>query len=209
MMNADKSADRGKLIVLSGPAGSGKSTVLKELFKLSDYKYSISATTREPRSGEAEGEDYHFMPVEQFFEKVSDGEMLEYVEYAGNYYGTLRGPIEKMIGEGHNVILEIEVEGALNVKEKYPGTLLIFLATPTYSEEKIRLKKRGTETEKSINERLGRAKRELESMHKYDYLVLNESDAQKKAAHRINCIVEAEKCRVSPEKAVKFVESYF
>ena len=199
----------GKLIIVSGPAGSGKSTVLKELFKLADYKFSISATTRSPRNGEVHGIDYYFISREEFSKKISDGEMLEHVEYSGNYYGTLKEPVEKMLNEGHNVVLEIEVVGALNVKEKYPEALMIFLTPPNYFELEKRLRGRGTETEESINNRLERAKKEIENIGKYDYLVLNEFGMQKETAFDINCIVEAEKCKIKNEKAEKFLKDYF
>ena len=199
----------GKLVIISGPSGSGKSTVLKELFKLSDYKYSVSATARAPRIGETDGLEYYFMTKEEFFKKVSNGEMLEYVEYAGNYYGTLKAPVERMLGKGYDVVLEIEVEGALNVKAKFPEAVTIFLTPPTYAEEEKRLRKRGTETEDSINKRLERAKNEVENIGKYDYIVLNESDMQKRTAYNINCIVEAEKHKLNQQKAEKFLRDYF
>jgi guanylate kinase len=137
----------GKLVIVSGSAGSGKGTVLKELFHLAEYKYSVSATTREPRIGEADGVDYYFLTREDFSGKIANGDMLEYAEYTGNFYGTPREPVEKMISEGYSVILEIEVVGALNVKEKFPEALLIFLSPPTYAELERRLRERGTETE--------------------------------------------------------------
>lgn len=199
----------GKLIIISGPAGSGKSTVLKELFTLSKYKYSVSATTRNPRNGEIDGTDYYFMSREDFLSKISNGEMLEYVEYSGNYYGTLKVPAEKMLSEGCNVILEIEVDGALNVKEKYPEALMIFLTPPNYFELEKRLRGRGTESEESINKRLNRAKKEVDCINKYDYLVLNEFGMQKKTAFNINCIVEAEKHKLNKDKAAKFLEDYY
>jgi len=199
----------GKLVVVSGPAGSGKGTVIKELFKLSDYKFSVSATTRNPRDGEIDGIDYYFISGEDFIRKISNGEMLEYVEYSGNYYGTLIEPVEKMLNEGYNVILDIEVEGALNVKTKYPEALLIFLITPTYSELEKRLRGRGTESEESINKRLDRGKKEIEYINRYDYLIINEFNMQKKTAFNINCIVEAGKYKLNQNKADNFLKDYF
>lgn len=207
--NADNFTEKGKLIIISGSAGSGKSTVLKELFKLSDYKYSISATTRAPRDGEIDGTDYYFITEEDFLTKISNGEMLEYVEYSGNYYGTLKEPVEKMLSDGYNVILEIEVVGALNIKEKYPEALMIFLTPPNYFELEKRLRGRGTESEESINKRLDRAKKEVECINKYDYLILNESDMQKRTAFIINCVVETEKHKLTKEKTTKFLKDYF
>lgn len=183
----------GKFVIISGPAGSGKGTVLKELFILNDYKYSVSATTRTPRDGEAEGVNYYFISREDFAEKISEGDMLEYVEYAGNYYGTPKEPVEKMIKAGYNVVLEIEVEGAMNVKKQFPQAIMIFIIPPNYSELEKRLKGRATESEEVIKNRLEISKREINCAVKYDYLVINNTDKQKETAFIINCIVEAEK----------------
>ena len=183
----------GKLIVISGPSGCGKGTVLKELRDLNKYKFSISATTRAPRGGEIDGVDYYFMAKEDFFEKISSGEMLEYAEYSGNYYGTPRAFVEKLLSEGCDVILEIEVFGAMNIKEKFPDAITIFLTPPTFAELEARLRARGTETEESIQRRLDVAKKEMEFIQNYDYLVTNESGMQKKAAFEINGIIEAKK----------------
>ena len=185
----------GKLIVVSGPSGGGKSTVLKELCKLGDYRFSVSATTRAPREGERDGIDYCFVSEREFLDKISDGEMLEYVKYAGNghYYGTPKGPVGKMLGEGHDVILEIEVFGAMRVKAIFPDAVMIFLTPPTFEELEKRLRARGTETEETIQKRLETAKKEMEYAPKYDYLVKNEFDMQKKAAIEIHRIVESSK----------------
>ena len=197
----------GKLVVLSGPAGSGKGTVLKELFNLAEYKYSVSATTRTPRDGETEGVDYYFLQKEDFLRKVSSGDMLEYVEYSGNYYGTLRDPVERMLRKGYNVILEIEVIGALNIKEKFPGAVMIFLTPPNYSELSERLINRGTETDEIIARRLEIAKKEVVCVEKYDYLVINENNMQKRAAFNIHCIVETEKHKnIQPKSMSREIE---
>ena len=201
--------NNGKLIIISGPAGCGKSTVLKEVFKLADYRYSVSATTRKPRDGEIDGKDYYFITEADFLNKISSGEMLEYVEYSGNYYGTLKEPVEKILNEGRDVILELEVVGALNIKEKYHEAVMIFISSPTFSELEKRLRGRKTESEESINKRLNRSKEEVDSIDKYDYLVLNEFNKQKEAAFIINCIVEAEKHRLKKDKTTKFLKNYF
>ena len=190
----------GKLIVISGSAGSGKGTVLKELFSLSDYKYSVSATTRAPRAGEADGVDYYFMTREDFAAKVANGDMLEHVEYSGNFYGTPREPVAKMLGEGYSVILEIEVIGALNIKENFPEAVLIFLSPPDYAELERRLRGRNSESEEIIKERLAIAEQEARSIGEYDYLVLNSTGEQKKTAFSIYCIAEAEKYKNIPGK---------
>ena len=199
----------GQLIIISGPSGSGKSTVLKELCALGEYRFSISATTRAPRDGEMEGIDYYFMSEGDFHKKTSNGEMLEYVRYAGNYYGTPKSPVEKMLGEGHDVILEVEVEGALGVKQKFPDAAMVFLAPPSYSEMEKRLRARGTESEESIKRRLETAKKEIGSIGNYGYLVTNELDMPKKAAFEINCIAKAEKNKINRENAEKFLTKYF
>jgi len=214
-MNEDN-INPGKLVVISGPSGSGKGTVIKELFNLNEYKYSVSATTRSPRIGEKNGLDYYFLTTEEFLKKISDGDMLEYVEIFGNYYGTLKEPVEKMLNEQYNVILEIEVDGALNIKEKFPETIMIFLTPPTYSELEKRLRRRGTESEEIINKRLEKAKEEINNIYKYDYLVLNDFNMYKQAAIDINCIVESAKLKqlkpeniISQEKSDKFLKDYF
>jgi len=199
----------GKLVVVSGSAGSGKGAVLKELFNIADYKYSVSATTRKPRSGEADGVNYYFLSLEEYLNRLRNGEMLEHVEYSGNLYGTPRRPIEKMLSEGFSVILEIEVEGALCVKEKFPEAVLIFLSPPTYAELERRLRARNTETEEVIRKRLEIAVAESKSIWRYDYLVVNETGGQKQAAFNIHCIIEAEKCRNAPRRAEEFLEGYF
>ncbi|MCL2096122.1 MAG: guanylate kinase [Oscillospiraceae bacterium] len=201
--------NNGKLIIISGPAGSGKSTVLKELFKYPGYKYSVSATTRKPRETEIDGRDYYFLTREEFFKKISDGEILEHIEYSGNYYGTPREPVEKMLEEKYNVILEIDVIGALNIKEKFPGAVMIFLSPPTFAEEESRLRSRATESEEFILKRLARGKQEVEYIYKYDYLVLNQTDMQEITAYNINCIAEAEKYRMNEKKASEFLKSFF
>lgn len=209
MENIEGNEKTGKLIVVSGPSGSGKSTVLAELRKLGNYKFSISATTRAPREGEIEGIDYCFMSKEDFLKKAADGDILEYVEYSGNLYGTPRVPLEKMLGEGHDVILEIEVLGAWNIKQKFPGAVMIFLLPPSYAETERRLRARGTESEENVKTRLETAKKEIESLPNYDYLVTNESDMQKKAAFDINCIAEAEKNKMNRENSERFLKKFF
>ena len=206
----------GKLVVISGPSGSGKGTVLKELFALTDnkYKYSVSATTRSPREGETDGVNYYFLSHGEFFKKTSDGDMLEYVEYSGNYYGTPKKPVEKMLADGYNVILELEVLGAVNIKEKFPRTVMIFLTPPTYAELEKRLRARGTESEEAVKNRLEKAKKEVNSIDKYGYLVINETGLQKEAAVIINGIVEAdlkteEEYRINSKKVKNFLKNYF
>ncbi|ARJ39988.1 guanylate kinase [Sporosarcina sp. P21c] len=186
---------RGLLIVLSGPSGVGKGTVRKELFSSPDtnYEYSISMTTRNPREGEVDGVDYFFRSKEVFEEMIGEGKLLEYAEYVGNYYGTPLDYVNATLDAGRDVFLEIEVVGAAQVREKVPNGLFIFLAPPSLSDLETRLIGRGTEASDIIADRVLKAREELEMMHLYDYVV--ENDEVSKACDRINAIVTAEHCR--------------
>ena len=164
---------KGLLIVLSAPSGSGKSTVREALMKKEDFAYSISATTRKPRAGESDGVDYWFVTREQFEDKIKNGEMLEYTTYNGNYYGTPLHEAMRVVNAGRNLILEIEVEGAMNVKRLYPEAVLIMLLPPSFSEQERRLRSRGTETEDVILGRLNRTYEEMSYYPNYDYIVYN------------------------------------
>ena len=167
--------DRGILIVVSGFSGSGKGTIMKELLKRYDnYALSVSATTRAPREGEAEGREYFFKTVQDFEKMIAKEELIEYARYVDNYYGTPRADVEEQISEGKDVILEIEIQGALKVKEKFPETVLLFVMPPSAAVLKERLAGRGTETEDVINFRMKRACEEAEGMDRYDYLVIND-----------------------------------
>ncbi len=168
-------ADRGILIVVSGFAGSGKGTVMKELVSGYDnYALSISATTRGIRQGEEDGVHYFFVTEKKFEEMIEKDELLEYARYVSNYYGTPKDYVFKKLEEGYDVILEIETQGALKVKEKYPDTLLIFIMPPTADEIYNRLVKRGTETEEVIMKRMRKAGEEVAFIEKYDFLVIND-----------------------------------
>jgi guanylate kinase len=207
-------SENGKLVVISGFAGSGKGAVLKELRKIAKYKYSVSATTRHPRSGETHGVDYYFLSEEEFREKINNGELLEYVEYSGNYYGTLREPVMETLESGDNIIFEIEVEGAVNIKEKFHDALMIFITPPTYRELEKRLRNRGTETEEIILRRLEISKKEINYLNKYDYFVINEVNKQKEVAFAINAIINGEdgdffRYKIDEEKIEKFIKAYF
>lgn len=187
--------ERGLLIVLSGPSGVGKGTVRKALFSQSDIQlqYSISVTTRKPREGEVDGVDYFFKTREQFEQMIRQNELLEWAEYVGNYYGTPIDYVEKTLQEGKDVFLEIEVQGAMQVRKVFPEALFIFLAPPSLSELRKRIEMRGTESEDLIRDRLQAAKEELEMMDAYDYVV--ENDQVELACERIKAIVMAEHCR--------------
>jgi guanylate kinase len=185
---------RGLLIVLSGPSGVGKGTVCSVLrHKQSNLVYSVSATTRQPRHGEIEGINYFFKTREQFQEMIERDALLEYAEYVGNYYGTPRDFVERTLASGKDIILEIEVQGALKVKEKFPEGVFIFLLPPSLDELKQRITGRGTEKPEVIDHRMSVAKEEMNLIDYYDYAVVNdEIDA---ACHRIQSIIVAEHCR--------------
>lgn len=186
---------RGLLIVLSGPSGVGKGTVRKELFQQPDtnYEYSISMTTRAPREGEVDEVDYFFKTRHEFEELIDQGQLLEYAEYVGNYYGTPLEYVNKMRDAGRDVFLEIEVQGAAQVRDKVPDGLFIFLAPPSLSELEERLVGRGTESDEVIASRIHAARKELEMMNLYDYVV--ENDEVENACDRINAIIIAEHCK--------------
>lgn len=187
--------NNGLLIVFSGPSGAGKDTILKRLLeKNPNVRLSVSATTRRPRQGETDGKDYFFLTEEKFKEMSDAGEMLESARYCGNYYGTPEAPIRAWCGEGRDVILEIEVQGGSQVKEKRPDAVSIFVLPPSMQVLEQRLRSRGTEEEAAIQSRLETARKEIcESSH-YDYYVINETVDD--AVDQINQIICAEKHRV-------------
>jgi len=186
---------RGLLIVLSGPSGVGKGTVRKALFSQpnTNYEYSISMTTRAPREGEVDEVDYFFKTRSEFEGLIEQDQLLEWAEFVGNYYGTPLEYVNKMRDAGRDVFLEIEVQGAAQVRAKVPDGLFIFLAPPSLSELEERLVGRGTETDDVIASRLQAARQELEMMNLYDYVV--ENDLVENACDRINAIIIAEHCK--------------
>ena len=166
---------RGILIILSGPSGVGKGTVRKELFKHEelDLAYSISMTTREPRAGEVEGSDYFFVKKEQFENNIKEGKLLEWAQFVGNYYGTPKDYVDKLLDEGKNVMLEIEVKGAEQVMEKCPEALTIFIVPPSFEELERRIRGRRSEEEEVVQQRLSKARGEMELTSRYKYVVVN------------------------------------
>lgn len=186
---------KGLLIVVSGPAGSGKGTVNAKLLETGDFVFSVSATTRAPRPGERDGVNYYYISQEEFRRRIDAGEMLEYTQYCGNYYGTPLREAETVMESGKNLILEIEVEGAMNVKAKYPDAVLILLLPPDFSTQEARLRGRGTETENKICERLAQTRKEAEQFHKYDYIVYNYDGRIDEAVENMLSIVRAEQHR--------------
>ncbi len=166
---------KGTLFVITGPSGVGKGTVLQRVIQSMDRLYfSISATTRNPREGEQDGVQYHFLTREQFEQRIRQGRLLEYAEYVGNYYGTPLDPVEEHLGQGEDVLLEIELQGALKVKETRPDAVLVFIAPPSYHALETRLRGRGTEEEAVIQKRMNAARRECAGMEHYQYIVVNE-----------------------------------
>lgn len=181
---------KGQLIVVSGPSGVGKGTVLKEYLNSRDgIAYSVSATTRQPRPGEENGIHYYFLSREEFERTAAEGGMLEYASYNGNYYGTPKAPVEQQRNQGNDVVLEIEVQGALQVKKSCPDALLIFVAPPSFEELKDRLTGRQTEDAKTVENRLNIARQELMCAGEYDYIIVN--DTVEQAVRRLEQIISA------------------
>ena len=187
---------QGILVVVSGFSGAGKGTLMKELLKRYDnYALSVSATTRQPREGEKDGEDYFFVSREYFQQMIEDGRLVEYAQYVNHYYGTPRDYVEKKMAEGKDVILEIEIQGALKVKKRFPDALLIFVTPPSAGELRRRLVGRGTETIEVINARLRRAAEEASGMEDYDYLLINdEIDACVEQMHQLITLQHSKTC---------------
>lgn len=188
--------NRGILAVVSGFSGSGKGTIMKELLqKYDNYALSISATTRQPREGEMHGKEYFFLSKEEFEQLIKEEKLIEYAQYVGNYYGTPSSFVEEQRDAGKDVILEIEVQGALQVKEKFPDTVLLFVTPPSAEELASRLRRRGTETEEVITKRMEQAVTESTLMDKYDYLVVN--DSLQEAVETMHNILQMEHYKMS------------
>lgn len=190
---------RGVLAVVSGFSGAGKGTVMKALLqKYDNYALSVSATTREPRPGEKHGREYFFVEEKEFERMIEAGELIEYARYVNHYYGTPRAYVESKLAEGKDVLLEIEIQGALKVKEAFPETLLIFLVPPTAKELKERLTGRGTESEDVIESRMKRAVEEASEMEAYDYILVN--DTVDACTERLHGLIQANHYRASANK---------
>ena len=188
-------ANRGSLIILSGPSGAGKGTIHNELMKHNSHlKYSISMTTREPRKGEVNGKDYFFVAEEEFKKEIENNGFLEYALVHGNYYGTLKREVERDLDLGYDVILEIDIQGALNIKAQKEDGIFIFIMPPSMRELRDRLVKRGTETKEKLIERFKNAYKEVNEMSKYNYVVIN--DEVDLAVKKVEAILIAERCRV-------------
>lgn len=189
--------ERGLLIVLSGPSGVGKGTVRKAIFDNynNDFDYSVSMTTRKQREGEIDGVDYYFRTKEQFEYLIQKDGLLEYAEYVGNYYGTPLKYVNKTLDQGRDVFLEIEVQGALKVREKMPEGIFVFLSPPDLEELNSRIVNRGTDTQEMIEKRMTKAVEELKLIQYYDYVV--ENDTVNNAARKIRNIIESEHLKVT------------
>lgn len=195
------SNNKGLLVVLSGPSGSGKDTILERLVAIDkNIVKSVSATTRPSRIGEINGKDYFFISEQDFCNAISDEELLEYTNYCGNYYGTLKNLVEDLQNNQKDVILKIEVDGAKQIKEKCPESLRIFILPPSMETLKDRLSKRGTETAESLEKRLNRARDEIKFSSEYDYIVVN--DDVDKCSQNIYSIINAEKFKLHRMKNI-------
>ena len=198
--------NRGILIVISGPSGAGKGTICKALLEKHDNIFiSVSATTRSPREGEIEGVNYYFLTKEAFEEKVKENGFLEYANVHGNFYGTPKVNVEKMLDEGKDVILEIDIQGALQVKDNFKEGVFIFILPPSMEELKQRIIKRGSETEESLMTRFKNAYKEINYVSKYNYAVVN--DQLEIAVTKVESIIAAEKCRVDRIKENTILDS--
>ena len=186
--------EKGKTFIISGPSGVGKSTVLSALLeKRPNVYFSVSATTRDPRPGELDGIHYHFMDVDSFRKWIAMDQFLEYAEYVGNFYGTPKRFVDEAMDQGKDVILDIEVQGAIQVTSKRPDTVRIFIAPPSWAELERRLTERGTDSKDKIQKRLLRAKVEFQTAHTYDYFVIN--DTVENAVKELDAIMTAEHCK--------------
>lgn len=191
----------GLLVVISGPSGAGKGTICKKLKEeMKDLKVSVSATTRKPREGEVEGESYFFIDEEDFIKKINNDEFLEYASVYGNYYGTPKNEVFKQLENGNDIILEIDIQGALQVKKNYPKGVFIFILPPSLNELKNRIEGRGTDSKDVILKRMQCAYDELDYAFEYDYVVLN--DEVESAVDKVQCIINAEKNRAIRKKAI-------
>ena len=194
---------RGKTFIVSGPSGVGKSTVLKALLeRRKNVYFSVSDTTREIRPGEEDGVHYHFLEVDTFRQWIARGDFLEYAEYVGNFYGTPRQYVDEAMDRGEDVILDIEIQGAIQVKGKRPETVSIFIAPPSWAELERRLTERGTDSPEKIQKRLLRAKVEFQTAHTYDYFVIN--DSVESAVRELDAIMTAEHCK--PRERMEIID---
>lgn len=198
---------KGKLFVISGPSGAGKGTICKEILEMDrNLKLSVSMTTRDPREGEIDGIHYHFADHESFKALIAEGGFIEYANVYGNYYGTPKKKVTEWLEEGSNVILEIDVQGALQVKKSYPQGVFIFILPPSIDELKKRILGRGSETEETMARRLRAALKEISSIDEYDYRVINEDLTA--AIESVQAIMLAEQCKINDEEVERIINRY-
>ena len=190
---------KGMLFVVSAPSGCGKGTILAQVLKDEKFYYSVSATTRKPRDGEKNGVNYLFLQIQEFEKLVSENAFLEYAQYCDNYYGTLKAPIEEHRNQGKHVILEIEVQGAMQIRKLCPDAKFIFIAPPSLEIVRQRLESRGTEDAETIEKRIQQAKEELRFSNQYDYCIVN--DVLSEAIADFKSVVRAEELKIQPEQA--------
>jgi guanylate kinase len=189
--------NKGIILIISGPAGSGKGTIVKHILeKETGFNLSVSLTTRSPRPGEVDGVSYFFVSREEFKKRLDEGGVLEYTEYCGNFYGTPADYVKKLTGEGKNVILEIETDGAQQIKSLMPESVTVFIVPESKEKIRERLVGRGTETPEVVEKRLKKAEKEIEIAKGYDYVVVNETGNSEKAASEVIAIAKAERCKV-------------
>lgn len=198
--------NKGRLFVISGPSGTGKGTICKELIKDDKIRLSVSMTTRNPREGEVHGVSYYFATKEEFLQKIEAGGFLEYAEVFGNYYGTPKIEVLELLDEGIDVLLEIDVQGALQIKDVYPEAVLVFILPPSMAELRARLTGRGTETQDVVKRRLGEAAKEISYVKQYDYAVIN--DDLDEAIENVKMVIKASHFGVT-QSIVEYYEEEF
>ena len=198
--------NRGRLFVISGPSGTGKGTICKELIKDEKIRLSVSMTTRNPREGEVHGVSYYFATKEEFLQKIEAGGFLEYAEVFGNYYGTPKMEVLELLDEGIDVLLEIDVQGALQIKDVYPEAVLVFILPPSMADLRARLTGRGTETQDVVERRLGEAAKEISYVKQYDYAVIN--DDLDEAIENVKMVIKASHFGVT-QSIVEYYEEEF
>ena len=198
--------NKGRLFVISGPSGTGKGTICKELIKDDKIRLSVSMTTRNPREGEVHGVSYYFATKEEFLQKIDAGGFLEYAEVFGNYYGTPKLEVLELLDEGIDVLLEIDVQGALQIKEVYPEAVLVFILPPSMEELRARLTGRGTETQDVVERRLGEAAKEISFVKQYDYAVIN--DTLEDAIENVKMVIKASHFGVTQSIVDQYEEEF-